>query len=274
MKNKIRKVIGILFLVLAAICLIFALLQLKKYHDGNKEYKAIAADYTTDQKNADADHSDDFYLDWDGLYAQNNDLVGWIRMSPSVNYPIVQAKDNSYYLHRGFNKTYNMNGSIMVNCYNSPDWSDKNTVIYGHNMNNGSMFGNNKKYMDKAYTLQHPCFYIYTKDGEYTYRIFQTMTVPDDTRPFETQFTDDADFGQYLMDIAPHKDYDLGVSVTEKDQIITLSTCTRHGTRRFLIQGKLDSFKDWDGNTVTVDELRKENSPEQPGESLHDPLIH
>ena len=257
---KARRIIGVLFLFMGAACLIFAVLQLKKYQEGNEEYQNIVAEYVQEPEDGD---EDDFYLDWDSLYAQNQDLVGWIRMAPSVSYPIVRADNNSFYLHHGFQKTYNINGAIMMNCYNSPDWSDKNTVVYGHNMNNGSMFGSNKKYMDQSYTEKHPYFYIYTKDGRLTYRIFETMVVHDDSRPFETQFADDAAFGKYLDDIRPNRDYDLGVSVSEKDQIVTLSTCTRHGTMRFLIQGRLESFRDWQGNTITVEQARERQLQEE-----------
>lgn len=98
---KARRIIGVLFLFMGAACLIFAVLQLKKYQEGNEEYQNIVAEYVQEPEDGD---EDDFYLDWDSLYAQNKDLVGWIRMAPSVSYPIVRADNNSFYLHHGFQK--------------------------------------------------------------------------------------------------------------------------------------------------------------------------
>ncbi|MFR3321064.1 MAG: sortase domain-bontaining protein [Lachnospiraceae bacterium] len=72
----------------------------------------------------------------------NSDIVGWLRIRAlDISYPVVQGKDNDYYLHRTFEKTDNFAGCLFVNSYNMGDFTDQNTIIYGHNMKNGSMFG-------------------------------------------------------------------------------------------------------------------------------------
>ena len=122
-------------------------------------------------------------------------------MDPNVKYPVVQGEDNAYYLHRGFNRGYNINGCIFMSSNNSPDWTDPNTIVYGHNMRNGSMFGTNSKYMSKKYIKKHPYFYIYTEDGRYIYEIFNTMTVQDASDAYEYFFETEDDFSDYLEKI-------------------------------------------------------------------------
>ncbi len=164
MKLSFRKVLGVAFIIAALICIYFAFLQQEKYIQGNAEYKKIKQT-ATDTPSDDSKHTQDFQVDWNTLKTQNPDIVGWIRMDPSVNYPIVQTKNNSYYLKHGFGKSYNINGCIFMHADNKSDWSDPNTIVYGHNMINGSMFGNNKLYKSNSYTVEHPYIYVYTPSG-------------------------------------------------------------------------------------------------------------
>lgn len=258
MKNFLKKFIGILCMITAVICFIFAFLQYREYEKGNEEYEEITVEFVKEPE----DEDDMFCPDWEALFAQNSDLVGWIRIAPEVSYPVVQGDDNSYYLRHGFSREYNVNGCIFMSCYNSPDWTDRNTVVYGHNMRNKSMFGNNNLYAEKTYTQEHPFFYIYTPDGCYTYRIFSTMTVPDDSRPYETALASDEEYASYIDDILNLRDYPIGDVPGTDDRIITLSTCSSNRSRRFVIQGKLESLTGYDGTTVTMEELKAETGME------------
>lgn len=197
MKLSFRKVLGVAFIIAALICIYFAFLQQEKYIQGNTEYKKIKQT-ATDTTSDDSKHTQDFQVDWNTLKTQNPDIVGWIRMDPSVNYPIVQTKNNSYYLKHGFGKSYNINGCIFMHADNKSDWSDPNTIVYGHNMINGSMFGNNKLYKSKSYTEAHPYFYVYTPSGKMTYTIFDVMTVNDATVPYTIDMQTKEDFQSYL----------------------------------------------------------------------------
>ncbi|MBE6504097.1 MAG: class B sortase, partial [Methanobrevibacter sp.] len=103
----------------------------------------------------------------------NSDIVGWITIDGTqVNYPIVQGKDNSYYLNHSSNKSYNSLGSIFMDYNSNKDFKDFNTFIYGHNTKNGSMFGEIKKYMDFNFYKKHPFFFLYTPSQNYKVEIF------------------------------------------------------------------------------------------------------
>ena len=247
MHQIFRKIIGLSLLFLSFYFALSALQWHKKYEDGKGEYEELAQENTEKPKTeADNGTKMDPYMkiDWGKLKGQNSDLVGWIVMDPNVNYPVVQGEDNAYYLHRGFNRGYNINGCIFMSSNNSPDWTDPNTIVYGHNMRNGSMFGTNSKYMSKKYIKKHPYFYIYTEDGRYIYEIFNTMTVQDASDAYEYFFETEDDFSDYLEKIQKNSSVILKEKWSDvKDHIVTLSTCTAHGQLRFLIQGKLSRYE-------------------------------
>ena len=114
-----------------------------------------------------------FRVDFDELLAVNPDTIGWIRFSPEpaiINYPIVQGEDNEEYLHKTFSANENTLGAIFLNAGNSPDFSDRNSIVYGHRMKDGSMFRHLQDYEDQSFWESNPYFYIYTPDGrEITY---------------------------------------------------------------------------------------------------------
>ena len=252
MRQLLRKTAGVLLLCAGILCMLGSYRQFENYEKALEEYEEIAEDAHSETK----EDSDGRKINWKKLQSQNPDITGWISMSPTVDYPIVQGKSNSYYLKHGFKKNYNVNGCIFMHCQNNIKWNDSNTLIYGHNMNNGSMFGSNDKYKEKSYAVKHPRFNIYTPDGKYTYRIFGVMIVKDASEPYRTEFKDLADFRKYLGTVSKLHSYSLNVPVTEYDRIVTLSTCTNHGKSRFVIQGVLEKFKDDTGNIHTQEELR------------------
>lgn len=151
----------------------------------------------------------------------------------------MQAQDNDYYLYKGFGRSYNINGSIFLSSVNSSDFSDKNSIVYGHNMRNGDMFGDNDYYYEKSYCLEHPYFWIYRENGQYTYRIFDVMRVTDATEAYDTQFASDDDFETYLNDMKNQSSYTIPDAWPSKtDHIVSLSTCVAaHGSTRMIIQG-------------------------------------
>lgn len=246
--------VSVTMFVIAGVCAWFAIQSYKPYAEAGLKYHRILSEFTSEVK--EGSNGKEFLIDWNGLMAKNSDVVGWIRLDSGANYPIVQTKDNDYYLHRGIDKGYLAAGSIFMDCNNSPKWSDKNTIIYGHNMKNGSMFGLNRKYWDQDYGKNHPYFYVYTPDGCYKYRIFATMTVKDGSEPYTIRFANNKDFGNYLDKMISKRDYSLDAYPLSSGQIVTLSTCTHDGEDRYIIQGYQDGFIPGEGNA----NIRKQTS--------------
>lgn len=179
-------------------------------------------------------------IDFTQLLSVNSDIVGWLRIRAlDISYPVVQGKDNDYYLHRTFEKTDNFAGCLFVNSYNMGDFTDQNTIIYGHNMKNGSMFGKLKNFNDPEVFKKCRYFWIFTPDFIYQYRIFSASVVDKTGLTYQISFTDD-EFDQFISRAYSNSVVDnQDVTVTKEDRIVTLSTCTGDDSTRFVVMGKL-----------------------------------
>lgn len=178
------------------------------------------------------------------LYRQNSDLVGWIQIEDTkINYPVMQTVDNpNFYLRRGFDKKYSDYGCpyVQENCdVQSP--SD-NVVIYGHNMNNGSMFADLEKYKNRGFWQEHKTLVFNTMTEKCEYEIlavFKTVVYTDSPESFKYYHFTDAetpeDFTAFVNKCEELSLYDTGVSAEYGDKLITLSTCEYSRTNGRLV---------------------------------------
>lgn len=182
-------------------------------------------------------------VDFEELQKVNEDIVGWIKIrSIDISYPIVQGEDNEYYLHRTFEKEDNFAGCIFMNYSNKDDFTDQNTIIYGHNMKNGSMFGKLKKFQEDGTYEKSEYFWIYTPDVIYQYHIFSAMTVNKTGLTYQTFYLED-DFQKLINTAFENSVVDNSdLTVTTDDRIVTLSTCTGDDSTRFVVMGKLEQI--------------------------------
>lgn len=161
------------------------------------------------------------------LQDQNPDVVGWIIIPDTpISYPLLQGEDNEYYLKHSWKKERNSGGSIFMECQNSTDFSDFNTLIYGHRMRDTSMFNALQYYEDADYLAQHPRIYIVTNDGVRVYEIFASgkVTITD---PVYWLIKDQEEYKQRMLEFClEHSAVDAGIIPTTTDHILTLSTCT------------------------------------------------
>lgn len=174
------------------------------------------------------------------LNAINEDIIGWIRIGAlDLSYPVAQSTDNDYYLHRTFERVDNFAGCIFLNCDNSKYFTDMNSIVYGHNMKNGSMFGTLKDFEKQEVYDKNPYFWIFTPEFIYQYRIFSCSVVSKVGDPYRTRFVTE-DFQNFINNSQSASMIDNGgVEVTTEDRITTLSTCTGDDSTRFIVQGKL-----------------------------------
>jgi sortase B len=257
-KTKKRKKKGMG--VLSWIILLFALVVfcvsgyqlykiLKGYYDGRSEYDKIRElAIINDDDSNDSDDQEQPLVDFDELLKINSDTIGWILFDPEpseINYPLVQGRDNSEYLSRTFSANENTLGAIFLNVGNKADFSDKNSIVYGHRMKDGSMFRHLQDYDDKSFWESNPYFYIYTTDGrKLTYHIYAAGEVSDTSDIYQTTFASDEEYQTFLDLTKQIAFYDTGVEVTTSDTVVTLSTCTGAGDdHRIVVLGVKEEEK-------------------------------
>lgn len=186
-------------------------------------------------------------LDWDALHEQNEDIYAWIYVpDTTVDYPVLQhPTDNSYYLNYNMDGTKGYPGCIYTEDFNSKDFSDIHTVIYGHNLKDKTMFSSLHNFEDKELLSEDHYIFIYTQDHVFVYRIFAAYEFSAIHLLDNYDYTNEYVYADYLKQIYRTADRVANVrediEVTTDDKIVTLSTCTEdHDSgRRFLVTGVL-----------------------------------
>lgn len=181
------------------------------------------------------------------LWEINTDLYAWIKIpNTAIDYPVAQysGDDDSYYLNHNMYKESAFAGCIYTEKLNKKDFSDPNTVLYGHNMQNGTMFRALHSFRDKDFFDANKYIYIYLPDRTLTYEIFSAYEYDDRHLLYSFDFSDKKVFREYL-DYAQNPTSSMmyntrNLNVTADDKIITLSTCLGDiETSRYLVQGVL-----------------------------------
>lgn len=170
-----------------------------------------------------------YYIDWKSLRQVNADIVAWIKIPGTVvDYPVVKTTSNQTYLKKSFDGSKNACGTIFMNAYNRPDFSDFNTILYGHNMRNGSMFAVLNKYKDEAFYKEHDEVWIFTPFWERKYQIISAHEATDGTETYAVEFGDR--YPEHLAKEVSETIYDTGTGYDVSLPMVTLSTCTGRGT--------------------------------------------
>lgn len=184
----------------------------------------------------------EFGLDFEALTAYNSDIVGWIRIpGTAVNYSVARAEDNSKYLRHSIDLTYNEFGWIFMDYKNAPDFTDKNTVIYGHNIVSGLMFADLTNIYNGSMGTDVEID-IYRSDYRLLkYKVFSTYVYEPETYYLTTRFANDEQYSNYLNAMVGRSVWNFNQNVGIDDKIITLSTCTTDSKNRIVVHAKLVS---------------------------------
>lgn len=170
------------------------------------------------------------------LKEQNKDFKAWLVVpGANISLPVVQTTNNDKYLNTGFNGKWLSGGTAFLDCNNKSAFSDMNTIIYGHNMRDGSMFGSIKNYKNLDTFKKNPLVYIYTENQNYVYKIysvFLSSAVKSDDNGYVFAYnfinlSSSENFASFMEELKMRSYYDTGVDYQEGDKLITLSTCDR-----------------------------------------------
>ena len=193
-------------------------------------------------------------VDFEPLIERNDDVYAWLYIpmgpeKPDIDLPVLQPKegwDENYYLHKDIDRKYLYAGCIYTQQISSKDFSDRVTLVYGHNMLDGTMFSNLPCFRDSRFFDEHEFFYIYTPGHILTYRI--AAAIQFDTRHILHcfDFSDDQVYADWIQNyilkpksMVRNVRSDLELSI--EDRLVILSTCLEHGASRYLIEGVLIS---------------------------------
>lgn len=252
-KKRYGIFVWIVLLLAAAAVAVFAFYKiaavLTEYRAGEEVYKKmeayaapeedIPAEKPKEEPDAGQDSGPGIRVDFDSLWEINPDVVGWLYYpSLDISYPILKGEDNDYYLHHTIEKKKNFSGSIFMEMKNSSSFSDSHTIIYGHNMRNGSMFGKLKRIRDLEMTEEARRFWVITPEKEQLCRVFSAQEVKTGGEAYSLFSGPCQEFLDWIgqmcrTSILEPED----VTFVETDRVITLSTCTGNDKTRFIVQG-------------------------------------
>lgn len=181
-------------------------------------------------------------MDFDALRAINSDVVGWVRCAGTkLDYPIVQAADNAQYLAELFDGSAGRQGCPFLDCDNAADFSDANSVVYGHHMRDGSMFKPLSGYKEQDFYKEHPTLELYTPTGDYTVRVFAGGVFHDTDNAWRQGFVDEAEWQEWLSAIKCASYIETDVAPAYGARLLTLSTCSyEFAGARFVLFGVLE----------------------------------
>lgn len=170
-------------------------------------------------------------LDLDALREVNGDVVGWIAIpGTQLSYPVLQGTDNQYYLNHTWQKQRNGVGAIFLDYRLDAGLTDFYTLIYGHRMHNGTMFGSLARYGDdKGYWKEHPSVYLTLEEGVKRYDVFAAFEASVQSHVYRRGFSEREDREAFIAWCLEQSVIDTGVRPTADGRIITLSTCTQSG---------------------------------------------
>ena len=181
-------------------------------------------------------------VEFDELKKQNKDTVAFIKVNNTrIHYVVVKGKDNDFYLNHNFNKEKNIAGWIFGDFRNNFDETDRNLIIYGHNMKDGSMFDTLIKTIDKEWYTNKDNYIVklITEKDSYKYKVFSTYSVRAEDYYINTGFNNDKEFDKFVNTLKDRSVYNYGTEVNGTDKILTLSSCIGDGRKRVVLHAKL-----------------------------------
>ncbi|MCD7708653.1 MAG: class B sortase [Clostridiales bacterium] len=258
--KKWQIIVIIIACAAAAFCAVMGIRGWLRQKNAGKGYEDLREEVVTEVSAAEPDaaaveetesqETVEIPIDFDALWEENPDIYAWIVVpGTSIDYPILRRDDDdSYYLSHGVDGEEAVEGAIYTESYNSMDFTDPNTVVYGHNMKNGSMFRTLHNFEDKDFFDENRDVTIYLPDEILHYRIFAAYVTDNLHILLNNDFSDPDAYQSYLDNIfamdSSSAFVDTDMEVSAEDKILTLSTCNAGiSTQRYLVQAVLVSIE-------------------------------
>lgn len=236
MKKKSKILITLIQIVLIAV-IIFSGIKIIEWIKSNKKNKDIMSEIKENVviNNEMDSNNEEYKIDFAKLKQKNSDAIAWIKVNGTdIDFPVVKGTDNSYYLTHNFDKEKNKAGWIFADYRNKSDGTDKNIIIYGHNMKNGSMFASLKDVIKEEWYNNENNKYIalITENENCKYQVFSVYQI--ETEEYYLQ-TNISNFKEFVEKIKGRSKKDFNVDIKETDSILTLSTCADNTKYRVVL---------------------------------------
>ena len=236
MKKKGKIFIFIIQIILIAV-IIFSGIKIIEWIKSNKKNKDIMSEIKENVviNNEMDSNNEEYKIDFAKLKQKNSDAIAWIKVNGTdIDFPVVKGTDNSYYLTHNFDKEKNKAGWIFADYRNKFDGTDKNIIIYGHNMKNGSMFASLKDVIKEEWYNNENNKYIalITENENCKYQVFSVYQI--ETEEYYLQ-TNISNFKEFVEKIKGRSKKKFNVDIKETDSILTLSTCADNTKYRVVL---------------------------------------
>ena len=209
-------------------------------NQNNKKISDEIAEFVTVDETKE-DNEEKYVVDFEKLKEKNSDIVAWLKVNgTNIETIVVKSTNNDYYLTHNFNKEYNSAGWIFADYKNKLDGTDKNLVIYGHNMRDNSMFGSLKWVINEDWYNNEDNKYItlITENETQIYEVFSVYQIEKEDYYIQTNFNTEKEFSTFLGTIKKRSKKDFNVDVNKEDNILTLSTCANNNKYRVVLHAK------------------------------------
>lgn len=257
-KEKKFSIKLLLFRLISLIIILICLFLLYRWNNENNENEELANDLADNfvtpiivehnEENSLTNISDNepttesIDVNFEELLNKNEDTIGWIQINnTNINFPVVQSSNNSFYLKHNFRKQSNSAGWIFADYRNNFDTLDKNTIIYGHNRRNNTMFSSLKSLLNTSWfdNESNKYFTFVTKDCKYMAQIFSVYKISENVLDLSNSFENENQFYETINDYKQKSIYNFNLDVLWEDNIITLCTCDNNNKYRIVIHAKL-----------------------------------
>lgn len=258
MDSKKMKLLTAGLLLIAGVSLFFLLRYIITVRNAEKGVQYIQENYISTPDFSAPDQNSSSYvnettdgftipeldIDFEALQEEvNPDIYSWILIPDTpINYPIVQhPDDNTYYMDYNLDGSKGYPGCIFTENYNSKNWEDVNTILYGHNMRNGSMFSKLNSFADEDFFEEHPYIYIYSPDAVRVYQVFAAYEFSDLHLMTACDWNDPEIVARFFSVVSGYPGiFDKTVDLHDDDRYLTLSTCRNfRQDKRFLVHALL-----------------------------------
>ena len=221
--------------------LIYSGTKIFNWSKENIQNKSIAENINKAAVTKTNDEENKYTVDFNLLKKQNSDTVAWIKVNgTNIEYPIVKAKDNEYYLTHSFDKSSNSAGWIFADYKNKFDGTDKNIVVYGHNRKDKSMFGSLKNILSSQWqnNSENTEITFVSENENCIYKVFSVYQIQKEDYYIKTNFNSNNEFQKFLETIKNRSVKNFGTTVSPSDSILTISTCAANDNYRIALHAK------------------------------------